>query len=107
MSIKLNSLADIQHELLAPVQWAMNNTYHTTLQVTSAQLAFHHHDMVMPTSFMAHWQYICQRRQAITNHDNLHKNAHQVPHAYSLCNLVLIHQDTRGNLPNPHMDPTD
>jgi hypothetical protein len=26
MSIKLNSLADIQHELLAPVQWAMNST---------------------------------------------------------------------------------
>jgi hypothetical protein len=59
ISTKLNSLADIQHELLAPVQWAMNSTYHTTLQVTSAQLAFHC-DMVMPTSFMAHWQSIHQ-----------------------------------------------
>jgi hypothetical protein len=29
MSIKLNSLADIQHELLTPVQWAMNRTYHS------------------------------------------------------------------------------
>jgi transposase InsO family protein len=57
MSIKLNSLADIHHENLALVQWAMNSTYHTTLQVTSAQLAFHC-DMVMPTSFMAHWQSI-------------------------------------------------
>ncbi len=27
MSIELTSLADIQHELLAPVQWAMNSTY--------------------------------------------------------------------------------
>jgi hypothetical protein len=60
MSIELNSLADIQHELLAPVQqWAMNSTYHTTLQATSAQLAFHC-DIVMPTSFMAHWQSIRQ-----------------------------------------------
>jgi transposase InsO family protein len=59
MSIELNTLANIQHELLAPVQWAMNSTYHTTLQATSTQLAFHH-DMVMPTSFMAHWQSICQ-----------------------------------------------
>jgi hypothetical protein len=41
MSIKLNSLADIQHELLAPVHWAMNSTYHTMFQATSAQLAFH------------------------------------------------------------------
>jgi hypothetical protein len=60
MSIKLNSLADIQHELLAPVQWAMNSTYHTTLQETSTQLAFHS-DMVMPTSFMVHWQQLPQK----------------------------------------------
>jgi hypothetical protein len=59
MSIKLNSLANIQHELLAPVQWAMNSTYYTTLWVTSAQLAFYR-DMVMPTSYMAHWQSIHQ-----------------------------------------------
>jgi hypothetical protein len=71
MSIKLNSLANIQHELLAPVQWAMNSTYHTTLQATSAQLAVHC-DMIMLTSYMAHWQSICQRRQTITNCDNLH-----------------------------------
>jgi hypothetical protein len=64
MSIELNSLADIQHELLAPVQWAMNSTYHTTLQATSAQLAFHR-DMIMPTSYMAHWQSIHQRHQVI------------------------------------------
>jgi hypothetical protein len=54
MSIELNSLADIQHELLAPVQWAMNSTYHTTLQATSAQLAFHR-NMIMLTSYMVHW----------------------------------------------------
>jgi hypothetical protein len=59
MSIELNSLADIQHELLAPVQWAINSTYHTTLQATSTQLTFHR-DMVMITSFMAHWQSIHQ-----------------------------------------------
>jgi hypothetical protein len=59
MSLELNSLADIQQEFLAPVQWAMNSTYHTTLQVTSAQLAFHH-GMVMLTSYMVHWQSICQ-----------------------------------------------
>jgi transposase InsO family protein len=104
MSIELNSLADIQHELLAPVQWAMNSTYHTTLQATSAKLAFHR-DMIMPTSYMAHWQSICQRRQAITNHNNLHKNMCRVPHTYSVGNLVLIRQDTHGKLAKPTLGP--
>jgi hypothetical protein len=104
MSIKLNSLADIQHELLTPVQWAMNSTYHATLQATSAQLAFHH-NMIMPTSYMAHWQSICQRRQAITDRDNVHKNARRVPHTYSVGDLVLIHQDTHGKLAKPTRGP--
>jgi len=104
MSIELNSLADIQHELLAPVQWAMNSTYHTTLQATSAQLAFHR-DMIMPTSYMAHWQSIRQRRQAITDRDNLRENARRVPHTYSVGDLVLIRQDTRGKLAKPTRGP--
>jgi hypothetical protein len=104
MSIKLNSLADIQHELLAPVQWAINSTYHTTLQATSTQLAFHR-DMVMPTSFMAHWQSICQRHQAITNRDNLHENTRRVPHTDSVVDLIPIRQDTRGKLAKPTRGP--
>jgi hypothetical protein len=104
MSLELNSLADIQQEFLAPVQWAMNSTYHTTLQVTSAQLAFHH-DMVMLTSYMVHWQSICQWHQAITDHDNLHENACRVPHTYSVRDLVLIHQDTHGKLSKPTCGP--
>jgi hypothetical protein len=104
MSIELTSLADIQHELLAPVQWAMNSTYHTTLQATSAQLVFHH-DMIMPTSYMAHLQSIHQRHQAITDHDNLCKNTRRVPHRYSVGDLVLIRQDTRGKLAKPTCGP--
>ncbi len=83
----------------------MNSTYHTTLQATSTQLAFHH----MPTSYMAHWQSIHQRDQAITDCDNLHKNVHRVPHMYSVDDLVLIHKALAVNtvktlvvnLPNP------
>jgi hypothetical protein len=82
----------------------MNSTYHTTLQVTSAQLAFHH-DMIMPTSYMAHWQSIHQRRQSITDRDNLHKNACRVPHLYSVGDLVLIRQDTHGKLAKPTRGP--
>jgi hypothetical protein len=84
-------------------QWTVPS-YHTTLQATSAQLAFHR-DMVMPTSFMAHWQSICQWRQAITDRDNLRENARQVPHTYSVGDLILIHQDTRGKLAKPTRGP--
>jgi hypothetical protein len=106
MSIELNSLADIQNELLAPVQPVGNEqcTYHTTLQVTSAQLAFHR-DMIMPTSYMAHWHSIRRRRQAITDRDNLRENARRVPHTYSVGDLVLIRQDTRGKLAKPTRGP--
>jgi hypothetical protein len=105
MSIELNSLADIQHELLAPVQWAMNSTYHTTLQATSTQLAFHR-NMIMPTSYMAHWQSIHQRHQAITDCNNLRKNTCRVPHMYLMGNLlVLIHQDSHGKLAKPTRGP--
>jgi hypothetical protein len=104
MSIELNSLADIQHELLAPMQWEMNSTYHTTLQATFAQLAFHH-DMIMLTSYMAHWQSIRQRCQAITDHDNICKNARRVPHTYSVGDSVLIRQDTYCKLAKPTRGP--
>jgi hypothetical protein len=97
-------LADIQHEILAPVQWAMNSTYHTTLQATSTQLAFHR-DMIMLTSYMAHWHSIRQQCQASTDHDNLRENACRVPHTYSVGDLVLIHQDIRGKLAKPTRGP--
>jgi hypothetical protein len=74
---------------------------HTTLQVTSAQLAFYG-DMIMLMSYMAHWHSIHHWHQAITDHDNLHENVCQVPHTYSVGNIVLIHQDTCSKLCQTH-----
>jgi hypothetical protein len=54
---------------------------------------------------MAHWQSIRQRCQAITDHNNLRKNMCRVPHTYSVGDLVLIHQDTRGKLAKPTPGP--
>jgi hypothetical protein len=54
---------------------------------------------------MVHWQSICQRCQAITDCDNLHKNAHRVPHTYSVGDLVLIRQDNGGKLAKPTRGP--
>jgi transposase InsO family protein len=41
-----------QQELLMPVMWAINTTFHTTLKASPAQLAFSR-DMILPTSFAA------------------------------------------------------
>jgi hypothetical protein len=56
---------------------------------------------------MAHWQSIRQRRQAITDCDNLHENACRVPHTYSVGNLVLILicHDTHSKLAKPTRGP--
>jgi hypothetical protein len=52
-----------QQELLMPVMWAINTTFHTTLKASPAQLAFSC-DMILPTSFAANWYAINSRKQA-------------------------------------------
>jgi hypothetical protein len=54
---------------------------------------------------VVHWQSIHQRREAITNCNNLHKNVCRVPHTYSVGDLVLIPQDTHGKLAKPTRGP--
>ena len=104
MAVELVDLASLQQELLAPVQWAMNSTYHTTLQATPAQLAFQR-DMILPTSFVAHWESMRQRRQATTDRDNFHENQRRIPHQYQVGDLVLIKTDAKGKLAKPTRGP--
>ncbi len=106
MSIKLNSLADIQNELLAPVQWAMNCTYHhSSGNIGSTCLSLQNGYANKLYGALA--IHLPMTYQATTNHDNLHENAHQVPHMYLVGDLVLIHQDTNhDNLhENAHQVP--
>ena len=100
MSLPLHTLANVQQDLLAPVQWALNATFHTTLQATPAQLAFRR-DMIMPTSYLAHWHSLHQRRQALTDKDNAHENQTRIPHVYCMNDLVLVKQDAKGKLTKP------
>lgn len=105
MLVELQDLDDIQQELLAPVQWAMNSTYHTTLQATPVQLAFQR-DMILPTSFVAHWEIpMWQCRQTNTDRDNYHENQRRIPHHYQVGDLVLIRTDAKGKLAKPTRGP--
>jgi hypothetical protein len=67
--------------------------------------SLYHRDMIMPTSYMAHWQSLCQRRQAITDKDNARENLTRIPHMYSNGDMVLLKQDVKGKLAKPTRGP--
>jgi hypothetical protein len=107
MCYQLDTIQDRQ-ALLAPVQWAMNSTYHMTLQATPGQLAFQR-DMIMPTMFLANWAHIQACRQHQHFIDNHHKNTVQLSHSYKVHDKVLIQRDVNypylGKLAKPTEGP--
>ena len=78
-----------QQELLAPVTWAINSTYHTTLQAMPGQLAFQR-DMIMPTAYLANWAAIHHRCQEQSSNSANKENNSRVHHEYRLNNRVLV-----------------
>ena len=103
--MEINHLSDIQQEILAPVQWAMNITYHTTLRATPGQLALSR-DMILPTAYMAQWEMMRQQRQTITDRDNHRESQSRVQHTYSVGDFILIKQaTTKGKLSKPTKGP--
>jgi RNase H-like domain found in reverse transcriptase/Integrase zinc binding domain/Reverse transcriptase (RNA-dependent DNA polymerase) len=78
--------------LLRTVQWALNATFHTTLQATPAQLVFHR-DLILPTTYLANWAAIHHRRQQQSLHDSARENTKRIPHEYRVNDKVLLRRD--------------
>jgi len=87
-----------QQNLLAPVMWAINTTYHTTLKATPAQLAFNH-DMILPTTFAANWYAINTRKQTQSQSSADTENRTRIPHEFHLNDKILIRRD----IGNPYL----
>jgi hypothetical protein len=87
--IDLQNLDDVQANLLDPVKWALNSTYHTTLQATPGQLTFLR-DMIMPTSYIANWDLLRQRRQHATDLNTARENRARKAHKYKVGDRVVI-----------------
>ncbi len=86
MSIELSSLADIQHELLAPVQWAMNSTYQ--------QVTWHIGNWLHPATN--------DINPSITDHTAMTTSAKICTESLThVGHLVLINQDTHSKLAKP------
>jgi hypothetical protein len=82
-----------QQELLMPVMWAINTTFHITLKASPAQLAFSP-DMILPTSFAANWYAINSRKQVQSQSAADAENRKRIPHEFCLNGKVLIRRDT-------------
>jgi hypothetical protein len=89
ISLKINTIDDMQQNIVSPVQWALNSTYHTTLQASAGQLASSR-DMVMPTSYLAHWACIQTCQQHATDCSTACENSSCIPHCYAAGNKVLL-----------------
>jgi hypothetical protein len=87
-----------QQELLMPVMWAINTTFHTTLKASPAQLAFNR-DMILPTTFAANWYAINHRKQAQSQSAADAENRKRIPHEFRLNDKVLIRRD----IGNPYL----
>jgi hypothetical protein len=81
-----------QQELLMPVMWAINTTFHTTLKASPAQLPFSC-DMILPTSFAANWYAINNRRQTQSQSTADTENCKRIPHKFCINEKVLIRRD--------------
>ena len=87
-----------QQELLAPVMWAINSTYHTTLKASPGQLAFQR-DMIIPSAYIVNWTTIQDRRNQQSQIDNQRENNKRVKHEFRLNDQVLIRRD----IGNPYL----
>jgi hypothetical protein len=97
-----------QQELLMPVMWAINTTFHMTLKESPAKLAFSR-DMILPTSFTANWYTINSRKQAQSQSAADTENRKRIPHEFHINDKVLIRRDIRnpylGKLAKPTQGP--
>jgi hypothetical protein len=101
----LSTLDDLQANLLDPVKWALNSTFHSTLLATPGQLTFGR-DMILPVSYLANWEQIRLRRQHRTDVDTARENRSRIAQEYQLGDLVLVTSTSlAGKLARPTSGP--
>ena len=75
--------------ILAATAWAIQSTYHTTLQATPGQLVFGR-DMILPIEHIANQHNIEFRKQLKINQSNLRENKKRIEWDYQPGDKVLM-----------------
>ena len=75
--------------ILAATNFALQSTYHTTLQATSGYLVFEC-DTIINTPFIADWEAIRLRKKKIIDKNNQLENKNRKPHTYIMRYKVLV-----------------
>jgi hypothetical protein len=80
---------DLWSGILAATSFAVQATYHTTLQATPAQLVFGQ-DAILNIKQVSDWTHISQRKQEIFRKNNRKENLKRKAHDYAFDDLILI-----------------
>ena len=75
-------------EILSSVRWAINASYHSTLQATPAELVFGR-DMLFNIKKMINWKAITENKRKQVARDNIRENKSRIPHEYAVGDTVL------------------
>ena len=84
--------------------FAVQSTYHATLQVTPGQLVFGR-NMILNIRHTANWKLIKDRKQQIIKKNNLCENRTRIPHTCCLGEKVLLHRDGQNKYERPWDGP--
>lgn len=89
--------------ILAATMFAVKAIFHTTTQVTPAQLGCDC-NTIMNTKFEANWNYIWARKQKLISQNNKNENKKRVSHIYWVDDKVLLIKQTKFKYDKPKYD---
>ncbi len=90
--------------ILSATAFAVQSTYHTTLQKSPGQLVFGR-DMMFNIKHIADWEYIRERKQSIISKNNKAENAKRIPHVYKSGDKVMLKIGTENKYEQPYSGP--
>jgi hypothetical protein len=90
--------------ILSATAFAVQSTFHTTLQNAPGQLVFGR-DMILNVKHEANWENILVRKQNIILKNTKAENAKRIPHTYNIGDKVLLKRGTENKHEAPYQGP--
>ena len=90
--------------ILSATAFAVQSTYHTTLQKSPGQLVFGQ-DMIFNIEHEANWEYIQKWKQQLIAKNNKAENADRIPHTYMSGDKVMLSIGTNNKYEQPYSGP--